>query len=46
MKFQVLRFLSLILYIFLECFISRHWQLLRSYSVNVRLPNLCGALVE
>jgi len=44
MKFQVLRFLSLILY--LERYISRHWQLLRSYSVNVRWMNGCGALVE
>jgi len=42
MKFQVLRFLSLILYILLGLFMSWCWQLLRSYSVNVR----CGALVE
>jgi len=42
MTFQVLRFLSLILYILLGRFISRHLQLLRSYSVSVR----CGALVE
>jgi len=46
MKFQVLRFLSLILYIFLGRFIARHWQLLRSYSVNVRWMNGGGALVE
>jgi len=32
MKFQVLRLLSLTLYILLGHFISWHWQLLRSYS--------------
>jgi len=46
MKFQVLRFLSLILYVLLGCFTSRHWQLLRSYSVNVRQMNGCAALGE
>jgi len=46
MKFQVLWFLSLILYILLGHFILLHWQLLRSYSVNVRWMNWYGALVE
>jgi len=46
MKFQVLRFLHLILYIFPSRFISHHWQLLRSYGVNGRWMNGCGALVE
>jgi hypothetical protein len=46
MKFQILRFLHLILYILLRHFISHHWQLLRPYSVNVRWMNGCGALVE
>jgi len=46
MKFQGLRFLSLILYILLGHFVSRHRQLLRSYSINVRLMNVCRALLE
>ena len=46
MKYQVLRFLGLILYNLLRRFISWHWQLLRSYSVNVRWMNGRGALVE